>query len=244
MTIFSNVICKNCGNSFSGSYCNICGQKHNNQRLTFKKLIQDFIHAFTHFDKGYLFTIREMAVRPGSTIREYIRGKRSGHSNPLVMLLIIGGICSLLYMKLNLKMVNSINVNELPEQLHVIASKSFALTMIVYCFAFAAIDRIFFDYKHYNYTELFVMNSFIAIETLVLEICLVPVWLLGRLIGANDFLRLFFAILIFIYHLVVRYQFFEGALDSKIKMKLLWEGLIFLCMWLIVLHKTIYSLLF
>ena len=83
-----SIICKNCGNLFTGKFCNNCGQKHSNQRLTFKLLLHDLVHAFTHLDKGFLFTIKEMALRPGHTIRDYIQGKRAGHANPLMMVIL------------------------------------------------------------------------------------------------------------------------------------------------------------
>lgn len=52
----------------------------------------DLVHAFTHADKGMLFTIRELALRPGVVAREYVKGRRKRYYNPFSLLVIILGI--------------------------------------------------------------------------------------------------------------------------------------------------------
>lgn len=75
--------CKNCAHEFDGKFCPHCGQKAKTSRITFRQVLQDVRAHFIHFDQGFLFTIKELATRPGHSIREYIAGKRVKHVKPL-----------------------------------------------------------------------------------------------------------------------------------------------------------------
>jgi len=86
--------CKNCGNSFEGNYCNLCGQKAQMKRFMMNNLYDEFIHGFFHVHHGILFTIKELFLRPGISIRQYIAGQRVSYFNPfayLVLLSILAG---------------------------------------------------------------------------------------------------------------------------------------------------------
>ena len=52
----------------------------------------DLGHAFTHADKGFFYTIRQMTLNPGRVTREYIAGRRKKYFNPFSFLVIIIGI--------------------------------------------------------------------------------------------------------------------------------------------------------
>lgn len=84
--------CKNCDTSFEGRFCPNCSQKADTHRFTINHLLHEFFHAFTHTDKGILFLIKELAVRPGQTIREYTAGKRKKYFNPITFLLIASAL--------------------------------------------------------------------------------------------------------------------------------------------------------
>ena len=221
------MICKNCDNNFSGNYCNKCGQRATTQRLSLRQIIHDLFHAITHMDRGFLYSARELAIHPGHTIRGYIQGKRATHASPFLMLIIISGLCSLLYYELEIKMLNSYTINELAGNLHIITSKYFALSMLAYCFIFSLVDYFLFFYKKYNYIELFVMNTFLAVEILVLNILLIPLWLLTSPSGTDDYIRPFIPILLVVYLINARNQFFEARKDKKVRIRLILEFFIF-----------------
>lgn len=68
-------ICKNCGNEYSDTYCNKCGQK-DAHRLTTEHVVHDMVHVFLHADKGIFRFMLRLFVLPGIMAREYIEGKR------------------------------------------------------------------------------------------------------------------------------------------------------------------------
>jgi Protein of unknown function (DUF3667) len=86
--------CLNCATLLTADdhFCPNCGQKTDTHRLTMSHIWHDIGHAFTHTDKGFFYTIKELAVRPGRVAREYVQGKRKKYFNPFSFLIIIVGI--------------------------------------------------------------------------------------------------------------------------------------------------------
>ncbi len=232
------IICKNCENHYHGHFCNNCGQRANLHRIDFKHLVHEFFHALTHLDKGLLYTAKMMLLEPGRTIRDYLNGKRVKHSNPFLMLLIIGGLCSLTYYNMELKLVSSFRISELDGGLHVIDSKFFAILYILYSLLFSICDFVIFRYKGYNFTEYFTMNVFVATEVLLGLLALVPLWMIGGYFDVNKFIRPFVGLSFMSYLIFVRYQFFEVKNNRKAAIRLIIEGLVFVLLFVGLSWKT------
>ena len=75
--------CKNCSTEFEGKFCPSCGQKAKTNRITIAQVFRDLRDQLIHFEKGFLYTIRELALRPGDMLREYLAGKRVRHIKPI-----------------------------------------------------------------------------------------------------------------------------------------------------------------
>jgi hypothetical protein len=87
--------CSNCASPLDPAfkYCPHCGQSTTIHRFNIKHLIHEFLHAFTHTDKGALILLRDLVVRPSTVLREYIaEGKRKKYFNPFTLLLLVLGI--------------------------------------------------------------------------------------------------------------------------------------------------------
>jgi hypothetical protein len=194
-------------------------------------------------DTGYIHTLKELAIRPGHAIREYLQGKRSKHSDPLLMLLIIGGLCSVLYNHYHLKTLSSVDISTFKEGMQMFSLKFFALAFLGYSLMLSLFDYFIFRYKGYNYFELLVMNIFSCIEVLFLFILLVPVFLLFSSNGIIEYLRLLIVILIQAYIIFVRYQFFEAAGDKKAIRRLVADGILIVLFFSIAGWKTWQGLL-
>jgi Protein of unknown function (DUF3667) len=89
------MICKNCGIDGTGKFCADCGQKLSIGRIKFKDLLHELIHTFTHFEKGYLYTLKQLALHPGTMQKEYVSGARAKYQKPFPMFVISGTICAL-----------------------------------------------------------------------------------------------------------------------------------------------------
>jgi hypothetical protein len=82
--------CKNCGNNFSGSFCNVCGQRETH-RITVAHVFHDMVHVFLHADKGIFPFMQRLFFSPGHMARDFIEGKRKMF-NPFQYLIISVGI--------------------------------------------------------------------------------------------------------------------------------------------------------
>lgn len=88
--------CKNCGNVANESYCPYCAQKTKVDRITFKSLLEEFSDTIFQVNKGFLYTVKELFIRPGHTIREYLDGKRKNHFKPIAFVFTLSTIYFLL----------------------------------------------------------------------------------------------------------------------------------------------------
>ena len=84
--------CKNCDQNFVGEFCNHCGQNARVQRVDSNYILGQISSSLLQIDRGFLFTMKEMFIRPGHSIREYLAGKRVQHFKPVTYLLLISAI--------------------------------------------------------------------------------------------------------------------------------------------------------
>ncbi len=85
--------CLNCERALysSENFCQQCGQRTHTHRFTPAHFAHEVFHAFTHTDKGIFHLLKSLALRPGTTAREYILGKRVKYFNPFSFFLILMG---------------------------------------------------------------------------------------------------------------------------------------------------------
>lgn len=107
--------CLNCGSEAQGVYCYNCGQKTSTTRFSFLHIFKNDIASkyYSFFNSPIFFTIKELATRPGDSIREYILGKRVNHINYMSLFLLLSGIGIFLdkYTKLSIAEITSSDSN-------------------------------------------------------------------------------------------------------------------------------------
>lgn len=202
--------CLNCGNTFEGNYCNHCGQKYTVSRITWKELFHNVPHMLFHLDDGFFYTIKQLMVKPGGTIWEYLQGKRKYHYNPFVMLLLLAGLCSTLYVYFHLQTIlAAVSINQLEEENAFIAHKFFAARTIIFCLICSIGDYIFFFKFNYNLAEMVAANVMMFCGVTVIQLAFIPLVLLGRSIGSGFFVQVIFVFLVLIYMFIARYYFYK-----------------------------------
>ncbi len=172
--------CKNCKTNFTGNFCNNCGQSANTHPINFHYLWHDIQHGVFHFDKGIFFTIRELFVRPGEAIREFIGGKRVSHFKPVAMVFLLGSIYGLLFHYFDIGTPHQLLDDEDSKTVAIrnlannwIASHYALATMLM--LPFVSLSSYWAFYKTgYNLVEHFVMNCFITAQKLVVSLLLFP----------------------------------------------------------------------
>ena len=88
----SNAACQDCSISFTGDYCANCGRQRVLNRIDGKFIISE-IGRVVNLDKGVFYTIRELLLRPGISIQQFIKEDRNRLVKPIVFLI----VCSLVY---------------------------------------------------------------------------------------------------------------------------------------------------
>jgi hypothetical protein len=75
--------CANCGEAGRGAYCSRCGQHQHDGPLRVRTLVRDFVERSLSLEGGLLRTFVDLAVRPGTMIRDYACGRRRRYTNPM-----------------------------------------------------------------------------------------------------------------------------------------------------------------
>jgi Protein of unknown function (DUF3667) len=121
------ITCKNCGNHFTGKYCNECGEKvYTVHDKKLSHIFEEFFHLVTHLDSKFLKTLKSIFTKPGFVSREYCEGRRKKYFKP-VSLFLIGVVIYLLFpllQGLNISFDNHISNNNF---LHIYYSRNWAL---------------------------------------------------------------------------------------------------------------------
>lgn len=173
--------CKNCGSEVSENFCPKCGQKADIHRFTLKHILHDFFHSFTHVDSGILFLIKELFLRPGTVIREYIEGKRKKYFNPFQYLVIITAVIVFVTIKFDLGMLVMGNLQIKGESAGEFQAQFMKfLYQYFNIFQFATIPLIsiysylFFRKSGYNYSENLVLNTFLTSQRHLIFLVFAP----------------------------------------------------------------------
>ena len=85
-------ICKKCNNEFEGNYCFNCGHPQKLERINSGYIISE-IASVLNFQKGIFHTIKELLIKPGQNIRQFISEDRNRLVKPILFII----ICSLTY---------------------------------------------------------------------------------------------------------------------------------------------------
>ena len=84
------IICKNCGNSFVGKFCNNCGEKvYTNKDRSVIHLLSEGFHFITHFEGSFFKTIITLFTKPGKFSLDYCDGVRKKYFKPLAFFLLL-----------------------------------------------------------------------------------------------------------------------------------------------------------
>lgn len=182
-----------------------------------------------HADRGLWYSIKELTIRPGRTLRDYLEGKRIKHFNPFLFLVIAGGLATALFFNLHLQPpVRQISLEQVEHFNATIAHKYFALVGIVFLLLLSLTDFAFYRKWKLLFSELIVTNTFQAAQVMVFTVLSIPFLLMQERLtegGESPFeVRTLIKILILVYLFVARYQLYEAkgrpALSVRIAVQL------------------------
>lgn len=91
--------CANCGRVIDGSaqkFCPACGQATPMHRIDWHFLAHEFEHSVLHMDRGILYSLKELMLRPGHLMRDYLEGRRARQAKPFLLLMVVAAAVVLL----------------------------------------------------------------------------------------------------------------------------------------------------
>lgn len=175
----SSIHCLNCGAVNDSKFCKECGQATNTHRLSVGHILEEIAHYFTHADKGFIFIIKEMFIRPGRVVEEYIAGKRKKYFNPFTFLLICSTVSAYLYWKLsyytNISAQQSTHrapneMSDLMLQTSGLMEKYGKIVTILMLPLLASISKLLYLRRSYNYAEHLAIQAFVLAQTSIINI--------------------------------------------------------------------------
>lgn len=89
-------ICENCTTPITQNFCPNCGQVAILKRIDGHYIIHEIEHVI-HFEKGILYTIKELLIRPGESVRHFISKNRNRLVKPIIFIV----VNSLIYTLIN-----------------------------------------------------------------------------------------------------------------------------------------------
>jgi hypothetical protein len=207
--VLERMECKNCNTIFKGNYCNNCGQKAGAERFTLKHLPGEFLHGFFHVHGGLIFTIKELFIRPGVTLRGYISGRRVDYFNPFTFLVLISIAGGFVYKWSGIP--DHINQNFLASGETIrFTGKYFSYRMLLTIPAYALICSIIYRSFKYNFAEHLIINTFLISQSIVLMV----IWMVisslvqpGNLVFEILFIGAFISFIL--YQVVVFFRLFN-----------------------------------
>ncbi|MBP3839241.1 MAG: DUF3667 domain-containing protein [Prevotella sp.] len=98
--------CPTCDRNYVGNYCPRCGQSAKIGRYSFKNAFLLFIDVWGLGNRGMFRTIRDIFLRPGYMIGDYLRGMQMAYFPPFKMLFLICALGLLIDTGMNVKGIN------------------------------------------------------------------------------------------------------------------------------------------
>jgi hypothetical protein len=209
--------CKGCGSALAAEYhfCPACGETSHPHRLDVKHVLHEFVHAFTHADKGIFLLVKELALYPGKAALEYSGGNRKKYFNPVSFLLIAGGITFFLRNKIGF--TGTVGSKKLVfymgEFLHLYTTPIIVLSIPL----LSLYSWLFFKSSGKNYAENMVLNMYMMGEYHLFSIIVtvLPIYFFPQL--SPFFTAASFILLAVYYYFTCRYFFKQSTAATTAK---------------------------
>ena len=168
--------CSNCGYPLTGNFCSHCGQPVKLKRIDSHYIVHEIQHVL-HVERGIFYTIRELLIRPGHSVKEFISQNRSRLVKPVIFII----VTSLLYsLAVHFFHVSdgyvSIHVGDGDNKVASIAIANWVQTHYGYANIIMGIFiaiwlKLFFRKSEFNFFEILILLCFVmGIGMLVLAI--------------------------------------------------------------------------
>lgn len=154
--------CKTCNTLLTSKYCPNCGQPAELKRINLQYVVHEIEHVL-HFERGILYTIRELVVNPGQNVKRYLTENRNRLVKPIIFIIITSLIYSLSngFFHFEDGYVNYVdNNNSTASSIFRWIQGHYGYANIIMAIFIAACVKIFFIKYDYNIFEILILLCF------------------------------------------------------------------------------------
>ncbi|PCJ96566.1 MAG: hypothetical protein COA50_07250 [Flavobacteriaceae bacterium] len=155
--------CRKCERELNNNYCSNCGSPKELKRIDKQYIITE-IGDVVNFDKGIFYTIKELLIRPGDTVRAFILDDRNRLVKPIVFIIICSLIYTLFQQVLNFDdgyIKYSFGKDSAANSIFSWISENYGYANILIAVFIALWLKIFFRKDGYNYFEILILLCFV-----------------------------------------------------------------------------------
>lgn len=243
--------CKNCDQPIEGNYCSHCGQSTKVDKINFSNFITDFTDSVFQVNHGLFFSIKELFLRPGYSIKDYLNGKRKNHIKPIAYALTLSTIYfifSQVFESTTIAddfIIGFSNFSEVKgsnqEDLKILQwfADNYAYTTLLLLPIFSLGSYLSFKNAKYNYLEHLVLNAYIAGQQAIFysvssTFSLVP--------SENDFLVSLPLMAASLYTFYVYWQFFSERSRLSVVLRTILSYIIYLGLLITLMNSLKFAL--
>ena len=195
-------ICKNCSNAFNENFCNRCGQKSSVRRVDYDYVISEVAEGVFQLEKGWLYTIKELFIRPGKSIKKYLQGERIQFAKPIPFILLTSALYVFIAYLFNIPTFtedfvsgiknygddSSRGIDKSTETILHWFTSNHAYAVLITLPFFSLGTYLAFKKCRYNYFEHLIINTFIAGQQMVIYILFSPLILINKYLDGMVFI--------------------------------------------------------
>lgn len=164
--------CKNCNQPLNGTFCSSCGLPATLKRIDRHYISHELLHLL-HFEKGFLYTAKELMLRPGESIREFIFDNRTKHMKPIAYLILTSLLFTLLAHLFHVdELYNSkekINTGSASvDSIMFWVQANYGYSNLIYGLFYTLMVKLFFRKYQFNFFEIMVLMCFIMGQSMLL----------------------------------------------------------------------------
>lgn len=154
--------CRACDFEVSNNYCANCGQPVELKRINGTYLLHEIEHAL-HFERGILYTIRELLLRPGDNIKRFLSDDRSRLVKPVIFIIVASLVYTLISHLFHIEGIvdKDIQKGSTAEKIMIWTESHLGYSNIVMGALIAFFIKLFFRKNSYNYFEILVLLCFV-----------------------------------------------------------------------------------
>lgn len=152
--------CINCDAALrpKDKFCPACGQSAKLKRLSMKQIRKEFVKRFLDYEKGLIFLLKQLALRPGEAVGEYIAGKRKRYYDPLKFVALGAGISVIATHYFDVMTLDTAHRNPVSDWI----SRHMNLIVLSTIPIAAWFSRLLFRKHQFNYAEHLTLHAYLG----------------------------------------------------------------------------------